>query len=180
MPISIRIHPDAFNAGGPLAGFQTRPNPPFAFPLQPPQVPSFNNPPGSTFAPGPGFIASASPLTHRTNIAEDGSTGAAAPSPTSEEKNQIIVHIAPTSGSTVIRGDTFVPGRIEFNPAYGLNVGIAPIELQEDLFEQALSETVGNGFITHLQDLITRGIIEVRDESGSVMDAGDLASYTAP
>lgn len=178
MAISIRIHPNAFDAGGPLEGFNTRPNPPFANPLSSPRVPSFNNPPGSPLYPGPGFIASTSPLTHRTNINEDGTAPPTPPASTTDEAQDVRVHISPTTGSAILRGRPFRPGNVELDLAYGIDVGIAPSEIQEDLFESALNDTVGRQLMATLQDLIIRQIIEVRDQAGIILTAQAVADFT--
>jgi len=178
MAVSIRIHPNAFDAGGPLEGFDVRANPPFANTLSSPRVPSFNNPEGSPLAPKPGFIASASPLTHRTNINEDGTSAPAAPSATRNEAQDVRVHISPTTGSSILRGRPFQPGNVEFDLAYGIDVGIAPSSIDENLFETALLDTVGRQFMATLQDLIMRQIIEVRDQNGVVLTAQTLADFS--
>ena len=134
-------------------------------------------PEGVTGAPGPGFIASASPLTFRSNIGEDGSFPVAPP--TTEDTTLItLVHVSPTSGSTVLQGKPPVFSKIETNPAYGLDVGIAPLELEEPVFEAALNDPIGAQFSANLMDLVTRGILLVQDD-GVTMDPGDIRDFTA-
>lgn len=187
--VSMRIHPNAFDPDGPLDVFKDRANPSYARPLQYPAIPLPIGVTGTTGAPGPGFIASASPQTYRTNIREDGTfppalaaspPGATGEVGTLEQKHKIIVHVSPTSGSTVIRGMPFLPSSIELNPAYGVDVGVAPVEIQADVFEAALNEPIGGQFKANLQDLVTRGVLEVTDDVGNVMNASDIANYTAP
>ncbi len=176
MPISIKILESAFDPGGPLEEFATRENPPYGNPAS---TPSFNNAPGSTNAPGPGYIASASRLVQTTNILEDG-TFPAAFGAAIDQIADVVIHVSPTSGSTIIRGNNFNPAIAEFDPAYGLNVTTTGVELQEDIFETAVNEPVGAQFTANLQDFVARGILIVRDPAGMTMDAGDIADYTAP
>jgi hypothetical protein len=176
MPISIRLDPIVFDAGQPLAPFAERRNLPYGNPAS---TPSFNNPPGSTNAPGPGYIASASRLTRTTNINPDG-TFPAAFDAAIDQMADIFVHVAPTSGSTVIRGNNFKPSNAEFDPAYGLDVNLSGVELQEDVFESAINEPLGAQFKANLQDLVARGILLVHDQNGVTMDPGDIAGYVAP
>ncbi len=187
MTILIRIDPDAFDPGGPLEAFRTRANPAVMHPLQYPEVPLPLGITGTTGAPGPGFIASASPQSHRTNIKEDGTfpedlagspPGATGEAGSEEMMQDVLVHIAPTSGSTIIRGNNFRASRAEFDPAYGLDVGIAPIQLDASVFETAINDPIGGQFLASLQDLVVRGIIEVADD-GVAMTAEDIRSFDA-
>jgi hypothetical protein len=176
MPISIKILESAFEANGPLEEFATRANPPYGNTVS---TPSFNNAPGSTNAPKPGYIASASRLVKTTNILEDG-TFPAAFGAAIDQIADIVVHVSPTSGSTIIRGNNFNPANAEFDPAYGLDVTTSGVELQEDIFETAVNEPVGAQFTANLQDYVSRGILIVRDPAGVTMDPGDIAGYVAP
>jgi len=176
MPISIKIPENAFDANGPLEEFGTRANPPYGNPVT---SPSLNNPPGSTFAPKPGYIASASRLVKTTNILEDG-TFPAAFGAALDQVADVVVHVSPTSGSTIIRGNNFNPANAEFDPAYGLDVTTSGVELQEDIFETAINEPVGAQFTANLQDYVARGILTVHDQNGATMDPGEIAAYTAP
>lgn len=188
MTIGIRIDPSAFDPGGPLEAFRVRANPALASPLQFPEVPLPLGTTGTTGAPGPGFIASASPQFHRTNIREDGTfpdalvaspEGATGVVGTEDQEADILVHISPTSGSTIIRGNNFIKSRAEFDPAYGLDVGITPIQLDESVFETALNDPIGGQFLASLQDLVVRGIIEVADD-GSVLTPELIRNFSAP
>ncbi len=187
MSITIRIHPDAFLSDGPLAAFKARANPPFARPLQYPEVPLPLGTTGTTGAPGPGFIASASRQVFQTNIREDGTfpdpLEASPPGITGEvgtenQEENVIVHIAPTSGSTIIRGNNWLAAQAEFDPAYGLDVGTSPITLDESVFETAINDPIGGQFLANLQDLVVRLIIEVADD-GVVMTAEDIRDFAA-
>lgn len=187
MTISIRIDPDAFDTGQPLDPFKLRDNPPLASQLQFPQAPLPLGTTGIQGAPGPGFIASASPLTLRTNINEDdtfppeivgsppGATGEAG---TEEILPNVIVHVSPTSGSTIIRGNNFLESKAESDPAYGLNIGVSPITLNESVFETAINDPIGGQFLANLQDLVARGIIEVADD-GVVLTPEEIRDFVA-
>jgi len=188
MTISIRIDPDAFDPNGPLEAFRVRSNPSFAHPLQYPAVPLPLGITGTTGAPGPGFIASASPQTFRTNILEDGTfptapvaspPGATGEVGTEEMMQDVLVHVAPTSGSTIVRGNNFNASRAEFDPAYGLDVGIAPVQLDDSVFESAINDPIGGQFLANLQDLVVRGIIEVVLNNGSPMTPIEIKGFVA-
>jgi hypothetical protein len=176
MTISITIPSTAFDAAGPLEEFATRKNQPYGNTVP---SPSFNNPPGTTGAPGPGYIASASRLVKTTNILEDGTFpdafGAAI-----DQIADVVVHVSPTSGSTIIRGNNWTPSNAEFDPAYGLDVTTAGVELQNDIFETAINEPVGAQFTANLQDYVARGILLVKDQAGVTLTPGTIAAYTAP
>lgn len=178
MTITIRIEPTAFNSGGPLESFATTSVLPYANPLQYPEVPlPIGTPEGATGAPGPGFIASASPLTFRSNIREDG-TFPTPPVTSMSYRHHIIVHVSPTSGSTIIRGDRFNPARAEFDPSYGLNVGVSAVMMEDSVFETAIKEASGFAFRANLQELVALGIIEVAHD-GTVLDETDIRDFTA-
>ncbi|KKN51235.1 hypothetical protein LCGC14_0624650 [marine sediment metagenome] len=180
MAINIRIDPAAYAASGPLAQFATReiPN----------TYPKLHEPLLSAVT-GTGYIASAPRLTGSSNILDDGSfptaegaTGtfeAALPVDTTED---IVVHVSPTSGSAIVRGGSaWDPNQAEFDPSYGLDVGIAGVTLQGDVFETALKEPVGMQFRANLQDYVARGILIVTEgPTGPPMDPGEIADYTAP
>ncbi len=185
MTIGIRIDRDAFEPGQPLEAFKFRANPAFASPLQFPEVPLPLGTTGTTGAPGPGFIASASPMSHRTNILEDGTfpaalvaspPGATGEVGTEEQMQDVLVHISPTSGSTILRGNNFLPSRAEFDPAYGLDIGVTGVELDPSVFETAINEPIGAQFLACLQDLVVRGIIEVLDD-GAVMTPEEIRDF---
>jgi len=178
MTISIKIHPTAFGATGPLAGFATKESAPHANPLQFPDAPLPLGTEGTTGAPGPGFIASASPQGFRTNIGEDGTFPVAPPS-TEDTTLTTVVHVSPTSGSTVVQGKPPVFSKIEDNPAYGLDVTLAGIELDEPVFESAVNDPIGGQFKSNLMDLVSRGVILVQDD-GVTMEATDIRDFTAP
>lgn len=187
MTIGIRIDPDAFEPGQPLEAFKLRASPAYARPLQFPEVPLPLGTTGTTGAPGPGFIASASPQFHRTNIREDGTfpaalvgspIGATGEAQTEEQQQDVLVHISPTSGSTIIRGNNFIPSRAEFDPAYGLDIGVTVVELDPSVFETAINEPIGNQFLASLQDLVVRGIIEVLN-NGSTMTPEEIRNFAA-
>jgi hypothetical protein len=178
MTISVQIHPSAFGATGPLAGFATKESFPYANPLQFPDVPLPLGTEGITGAPGPGFIASASPLSFRTNIGEDG-TFPVAPPDTEDTRFVTVVHVSPTSGSTVVQGKPPVFSKIEGNPAYGLDVTLAGVELEETVFESAINDPIGGQFKSNLMDFVTRGVILVQDD-GVTMSATDIRDFTAP
>jgi hypothetical protein len=187
MTIGIRIDPDAFEPGQPLEAFKTRANPAYANPLQYPEVPLPLGTTGTTGAPGPGFIASCSPMTHRTNIREDGTfpdalaaspPGATGEAGTEEQQQDVLVHVSPTSGSTIIRGNNWNPSRAEFDPAYGLDVGITQVMIDPSVFETAVNEPIGAQFLACLQDLVVRGIIEVLDD-GTPMTPEQIRDFQA-
>jgi hypothetical protein len=93
----------------------------------------------------------------------------------------VLVHISPTSGSTIIRGNNFLPSRAEFDPAYGLDVGIAYVELNDSVFETAINEPIGSQFLACLQDLVARGIIEVFGSTlDRVLTTEEIRNFTAP
>lgn len=178
MTISIKIHPSAFGSTGPLADFASKPSPRLARQLQYPDVPlPIGTPEGFTGAPGPGFIASASPLGFRTNIGEDGSSPSAPPA-TEDTTLTTVVHVSPTSGSTVVQGKPPVFSNIEDNPAYGLDVTLAGVELEESVFEQALNDPIGGQFKSNLMDYVERGILLVQDD-GATLDSADIRDFTA-
>ena len=171
MTITIRINPNAFGAGQVLAAFATTANAPYARPLQYPDVP---RPVGQS---NKSFIATASPLTARSNIREDG-TFPDAPASTRDAKPITIIHISPTSGSTVLRADPFKKFRAEYDPSYGLNVGMSPVELEDTVFETALEESSGSAFKANLQELISLGVIIV-EQNGTELTAIDIRDFTA-
>jgi hypothetical protein len=187
MTIGIRIDPDAFEPGNPLEAFKARANPPYANPAQYPVVPLPLGTTGTTGAPGPGFIASCSPMTLRTNILEDGTfpdavvaspEGATGVPGTVQQQQDVLVHVSPTSGSTIIRGNNWNPSRAEFDPAYGLDIGVAPTDINDSVFETAINEPIGAQFLACLQDLVVRGIIEVAD-NGTPMTPEQIRDFTA-
>ncbi len=198
MTIGIRIHPDAFEPGNPLEAFKLRANPPLAGSLQYPEVPRPIGTTGYTGAPGPVngataqpsgryVIATASPMSHRTNIREDGTfptdlagspPGATGEVGTEEQQQDVLVHVSPTSGSTIIRGNNFSASRAEFDPAYGLDVGTAPVQLHDSVFETAINEPIGAQFLACLQDLVVRGIIEVAQD-GTPLTAEQIRDFAA-
>jgi hypothetical protein len=179
MSINITIDPAAYGASGPLAQFASKRVPNTYPKLHEPRLDEVT---------GSGYIASAPRLTGSSNILDDGTfplaegaTGAfeaAVPVDTSED---LMVHVSPTSGSSVVRGGSqWNPESAAYDPTYGLNVPIAGITLQSDVFETALKEPVGMQFRANLQDLVARGILIVRDDGGTPMSPGDIADYTAP
>ncbi len=196
MTIGIRIDPDAFEPGQPLEAFKLRANPPLAQPLQYPEVPLPIGTTGYTGAPGPVkgatanpsgryVIASASPRTYRTNIREDGTfpsalvgspAGATGEAGTEEQMQDVFVHISPTSGSTIIRGNNWVPSNAEFDPAYGLDIGVSQLFINPSVFETAINEPIGAQFLASLQDLVVRGIIEVLDD-GTPLTAEGIRDF---
>lgn len=187
MTITIQILPDAFDTGGALEDFRTRANPSFARPLQFPEAPLPIGVTGIQGAPGPGFIASASRQVFQTNIREDGTfpppleaspPGATGEIGTQEQMQSIIVHVSPTSGSTIIRGNNWLSSRAEFDPAYGLDVTTTPVTLDESVFETAINDPIGGQFLANLQDLVVRSIIEVSND-GVVMSAEDIRAFDA-
>jgi hypothetical protein len=133
---------------------------------------------GTTGAPGPGFIASASPLTYRSNINEDG-TFPTAPGATADERQDVMIHISPTSGSSIIRGGAWQAENAEFDPTYGLNVTTKGVQVQQDVFETAVQEPIGSQFMANLQDLVNRNIVEVEDEYGNTMTPREIRDYEA-
>ena len=201
MTIGIRIDPDAFEPGQPLEAFKLRASPAHAGSLQYPEVPLPIGTTGETGAPGPDYgatssptgrfvIATASPMHRTTNILEDGTfpadlagspPGATGEAGTEEQMQDVLVHISPTSGSTIIRGNNFVPSRAEFNPAYGLDIGVAYVELNDSVFETAIKEPIGSQFLACLQDLVVRKIIEVYDSTKvRVLTTEEIRDFTAP
>ena len=171
MAINITIDPAAYGSGGPLEQFASKNNPNVYPKLHEPRLDEVT---------GTGYIASAPRLTGSSNIKADGSfpTAEAATSDTTED---LMVHVSPTSGSSVVRGGSeWNTESAEFDPTYGLNVPKAGITLQSDVFETALNEPVGMQFRANLQDLVARGILQVRNDAGSPMSPGDIADYTAP
>jgi hypothetical protein len=178
MGINIIIDPTSYEAGGPLADF--------AFKEVPNVYPKLSGP--ALSAASAGYIASAPRLTGSSNILEDGTfpvaqgaTGEFLPPDPVSTIDFLIVHVAPTSGSSIVRGGTnWNPAQAEFDPAYGLDVGIAGVDLQEDVFETAINEPIGAQFKANLQDYVSRGILIVSDTGGTPMTPGDIGSYTAP
>lgn len=178
MTITIRIHPDAFDTGGPLAGYESSPNwPAGKVSLQFPVVPLPIGVTGTTGAPGPGFIASAPDLHFRRNILENGAFPVA-PGSTQDVRHQIFVHVSPTSGSVVLRGGPNDVAGAEFHPAYGLNIGIGDLNIEDSVFESAIKDPVGAGLMASLQDLVERAVIEVAHD-GTPMDATDIGDFSA-
>jgi len=170
MPINIEIDPAAYGVGGPLEKFSSRDNPNI--------YPKLHE--TSLESAGPGYIASATRLSGSSNILEDGSfpTAEAASSSTIQD---LIVHVSPTSGSSVVRGGSaWNPAQAEYDPSYGLDVGVGGVTLQSDVFETALKEPVGMQFRANLQDYISRGILIVRNDAGTPMTPNQIATYTAP
>jgi hypothetical protein len=151
---------------------------PLANTLQYPKAPLPLGITGTTGAPGPGFIASASPLTFRSNINEDG-TFPTAPGATADERQDIMVHISPTSGSSIIRGGVWKAENAEFDPTYGLNVTTKGVQVQQDVFETAIQEPIGSQFMANLQDLVDRSIVEVEDEYGNILTPREIRDYEA-
>ncbi len=187
MSINITINPTAYASGGPLAEFATREIPNTYPKRHEPRLDTIGG--GATGDPGIGYIASAPRLTGSSNILDDGTfptaegaTGtfeAALPVDTTED---IVVHVSPTSGSSIVRsGGAWDPNQAEFDPSYGLDVSIAGVSLQSDVFETALNEPVGMQFRANLQDYVARGILIVTEgPTGPPMDPGEIAEYTAP
>jgi len=173
MAVQIKILATAFDAGQPLEAYATRPRQAFANTLQYPAVPAALNDDATTPR-----IATASPLTARSNILEDG-TFPTAPGTTIDQKIDVVVHVSPTSGSTVIRGNNWDPSKAEFDPAYGLDVTVSGVAIQDDVFESAINEPIGAQFTANLQDLVARGILEVKNSSGAVLDPGEIADFVA-
>ena len=178
MGINIIINPTAYASGGPLEDFATK--------EVPNTYPKLSGP--TLSAASAGYIASAPRLTGYSNILEDGTfpvaegaTGAFEPANPVDTTKDIIVHVAPTSGSSVVRGGTiWNPAQAEFDPAYGLDVGIAGVDLQSDVFETAINEPVGSQFKANLQDYVSRGILQVRNDGGTPMTPKEIGDYTAP
>lgn len=178
MAINIRIDPAAYAADGPLEQFASKNNPNTYPKTQEPRLDTIGS--GATGDPGIGYIASAPRLTGSSNILPDGTFPTAEPA-TSDITRDLIVHVSPTSGSAIVRGGSdWNPAQAEYDPSYGLDVGIAGVTLQNDVFETALKEPVGMQFRANLQDYVARGILIVLDDLGAVMNPGDIADYTAP
>lgn len=179
MSINITINPTAYAPGGPLAEFASReiPN----------SYPKLHEPRLSAVT-GTGYIASAQRLTGSSNILDDGTfpvaegaTGAFEPANPVDTTEDIVVHVSPTSGSSVVRGGSaWNPDTAEFDPSYGLDVPVSGVTLQNDVFETALNEPVGMQFRANLQDYVARGILIVRDHAGSPMTPKEIGDYTAP
>lgn len=180
MAINITINPTAYAPGGPLAEFASReiPN----------SYPKLHEPRLSAVT-ATGYIASAPRLTGSSNILDDGTfpvaegaTGAFEAADPVDTTEDIVVHVSPTSGSSVVRGGSaWDPNQAEFDPSYGLDVGIAGVTLQGDVFETALKEPVGMQFRANLQDYVSRGILIVTEgPTGPPMDPGEIADYEAP
>jgi hypothetical protein len=126
-------------------------------------------------------------MTHRTNILEDGTfpaalegspAGATGEAGTEEQMQDVLVHVSPTSGSTIIRGNNWVASRAEFDPAYGLDIGVSVTEINPEVFETAINEPIGAQFLASLQDLVVRGIIEVLDD-GTPLTAAQIRLFDA-
>ncbi len=178
MAINITIDPLAYGSGGPLEQFASKSNPNTYPKTQEPRLDTVGS--GATGDPGIGYIASAPRLTGSSNILPDGTFPTAEPA-TTDTVEDLMVHVSPTSGSSVVRGGSaWNPESAEYDPTYGLNVSRAGITLQNDVFETALNEPVGMQFRANLQDLVARGILIVRDDVGSPMTPGEIADYTAP
>jgi hypothetical protein len=174
MTIHIRISEAGLT--GPLAEYATK-EVPNQYPRS--QQESFNYPAGHTYAPGPGFIASVPRLTGSSNINPDG-TFPVAIADQADRTKDLIVHVSPTSGSTIIRGNGWNPTRAEYDPAYGLDITAAGLEIQADVFETAINEPVGGQFKANLQDYVARGILEVSEGStGPPMTPQEIGDYTA-
>lgn len=179
MAINITIDPLAYGSGGPLEQF--------AFKVVPNTYPKLHEPRLDEVT-GSGYIASAPRLTGSSNILADGTfpiaegaTGAFEPAEPVDTTEDLMVHVSPTSGSSVVRGgSSWNPGNAEYDPTYGLNVPISGITLQSDVFETALKEPVGMQFRANLQDLVARGVLIVRDDGGSPMTPNEIGDYTAP
>lgn len=179
MPINITIDPAAYAPGGSLSQFASK--------VVPNTYPKLHEPRLDEVT-GTGYIASAPRLTGSSNILEDGTfpiaegaTGAFEPAAPVDTTEDLMVHVSPTSGSSVVRGgSTWDPNTAEYDPSYGLDVPISGVTLQSDVFETALSEPVGMQFRANLQDYVARGILIVRNDAGSPMSPGDIADYTAP
>ena len=180
MAINITIDPAAIEAGGPLEQFASRSVPNTYPKLAEPRLDE---------VVGGGYIASAPRLTGSSNILEDGTfpiaegaTGAFLPADPVDTTEDLMVHVSPTSGSSIVRGGSaWNPSQAEYDPTYGLNVSISGISLQNDVFETALNEPVGAQFKANLQDLVSRGILIVTEgPTGPPMDPGEIADYTAP
>ncbi len=179
MSINITIDPAALTGSGPLAQFASReiPN----------SYPKLHEPRLSAVT-GTGYIASAQRLTGSSNILDDGTfpvaegaTGAFEAADPVDTTKAVVVHVSPTSGSSVVRGgNAWNPDTAEFDPSYGLDVPVSGVTLQSDVFETALKEPVGMQFRANLQDYVARGILIVRNDSGSSMTPGEIADYTAP
>jgi hypothetical protein len=177
MTIHIRISESGLTGAGPLAEYATQAVPNL-YPRS--QQESFNNPVGHTYAPGPGFIASVPRLSGSSNINPDGTFPTAIAAERDISKD-LIVHVSPTSGSSIIRGNGWNPTRAEYEPSYGLDVTIDGLEMQPDVFETAINEPIGGQFKANLQDYVARGILEVSEgPTGPPMTPGEIGDYTAP
>jgi hypothetical protein len=179
MAIEIVIDPAAYEPNGPLAKFASK---------ETPNIYPKNHETRLSSA-GPGYIASAPRLSGSSNILEngtfplaEGATGAFEPPEPTSTVRDLVVHVSPTSGSSIVRGGSaWDPAQAEFDPSYGLDVGVAGISLQSDVFETALKEPVGMQFRANLQDYISRGILIVTEgPTGPPMTPSDIADYTAP
>jgi hypothetical protein len=177
MAINITIDPLAYGSGGPLEQFAFK------------RVPNTYVKTTERLSEAlPGFIASAPRLTGSSNILEDGTfplaegaTGAFEPAELVDTAEDLMVHVSPTSGSSVVRGGSqWNPNTAEYDPTYGLNVSIAGITLQSDVFETALNEPVGMQFRANLQDMVARGILIVRNDGGTPMTPKQIGDYQAP
>lgn len=178
MAINITIDPAAYGANGPLEQFASKNNPNTYPKQQEPRLDTIGG--GATGDPGIGYIASAPRLTGSSNILPDGTFPTVEPA-TSDTTSDLVVHVSPTSGSAIVRGGSaWNPDQAEYDPSYGLDVGIAGVTLQNDVFETALNEPVGMQFRANLQDYVARGILIVRDDLGSPMTPKQIADYTAP
>jgi hypothetical protein len=179
MPINITINPTAYGASGPLAQFASKRVPNTYPKLHEPRLDEVT---------GTGYIASAPRLTGSSNILDDGSfpiaegaTAAFLPADAVDTIEDLIVHVSPTSGSAIVRGGSaWDPDQAEYDPSYGLDVSIAGLTLQSDVFETALNEPVGMQFRANLQDYVARGILIVRDDGGTPMTPKEIGDYTAP
>ena len=179
MAINITIDPAAYGASGPLEKFASKRVPNTYPKLHEPRLDEVT---------GTGYIASAPRLTGSSNILADGTfplaegaTGEFEPAAPVDTTEDLIVHVSPTSGSSVVRGGSdWDPNQAEYDPSYGLDIGVGGVTLQSDVFETALNEPVGMQFRANLQDLVARGILIVRNDAGSSMTPKEIGDYTAP
>jgi hypothetical protein len=179
MPINITIDPTAYAPGGPIAQFASKEVPNTYPKLHEPRLADVT---------GTGYIASAPRLTGSSNIKDDGTfpiaegaTGAFEAAQPVDTADQLMVHVSPTSGSSIVRGGSaWDPNNAEFDPTYGLNVPVSGITIQSDVFETALIEPVGAQVRANLQDYVARGILVVRDDGGTPMTPKEIGDYTAP
>ena len=163
MSINITIDPAAYAADGPLEQFASKTVPNTYPKLHEPRLDEVT---------GSGYIASAPRLTGSSNILDDGSfpiaegaTAAFLPADPVDTTEDMMVHVSPTSGSSVVRGGSaWNPNQAEYDPSYGLDVPISGVTLQSDVFETALNEPVGMQFRANLQDYVSRGILIVLDD----------------